>query len=411
MIYHLAKLRIFIYTLFIGGLLTWGVLPLRADNYAQLTSFMKKYSNNFVGNNPVNGIGDSQLGQPMPTFDFGKGLDSKSLKGKTVVLTYWATWCGGCRLLCQDLDSVMFRGKDQYPGVQVIGVDADERLVDKGYKAEKYWKEKGFHYPSTAPGKAADQCAKSIEAGHPTTVIIDHQGIIRGRWDSWSPGVAGDVALAAWALELKDKEGISADLPTVRKMLNEGHSDRALYLLEELPEDTVTDGLRLLALTGYNQQKASDFFKSYQKKYNRQKELGGGFKVEDNNDSYVQAMRQFRDAVLALPEAGMEILKCGREAAHSVLAKDGKDANNYLAFGMICRRYGEAIQNMGNNYIGQALTVAKENGADPTDMKRIKQTMESLHINNDNGLSDNAVHRQMVADEKEQAEHIATLKQ
>ena len=101
----------------IVGLLFFRVSTMIADNNEQLVSFMRKYSGNFVGNSLVSRSGSSQLGQPMPAFDFGKGLDSKSLRGKTVVLTYWATWCGGCRLLCQDLDSVMFRGQDQYPGV------------------------------------------------------------------------------------------------------------------------------------------------------------------------------------------------------------------------------------------------------------------------------------------------------
>jgi thiol-disulfide isomerase/thioredoxin len=376
----------------------------------RMADFMRKYSSNFAGNGVTMQGTENYLGKPMPAFDFGKGLDSKSLKGKTVVLTFWATWCGGCRLLCQDLDSVMFRGKDQYPGVQVIAVDADERLVDKGYKAAQYWKEKGFHFPTTAPGKAADQCAKSIDAGHPTTVIIDKQGIIRGRWDSWSPGVAGDVALAAWALELKDKEGITADLPTVKRLLGEGHAARALYLLEEMPTDTVTDGLRLLALTNYNQQMATKFFNDYKKKYSRQRTLPGNFVVSDNTAAYVQAMKNFRDAVLALPEAGVEILNCGCTAANSVMAKEGSEANNYLALGLMYRRYAEAMQQRGNSYIGQALSVAKQNGADPTVMANIKQTMEKLHIGENNGLDDTAVHRQMAADEKEQAEHIAKVK-
>ncbi|MGI6233125.1 MAG: TlpA family protein disulfide reductase [Prevotella sp.] len=375
----------------------------------RMADFMRKYSSNFAGNGVAMQNAESYLGKPMPAFDFGKGLDSKSLKGKTVVLTYWATWCGGCRLLCQDLDSVMFRGKDTYPGVQVIGVDADERLVDKGYKAGKYWKEKGIHYPTTAPGKAADQCAKSISAGHPTTVIIDKQGIIRGRWDAWSPGVAGDVALAAWVLELKDKEGVSADVPTVRRMLKEGHADRALYLLEEMPTDTVTDGLRLQALTNYKQRLATSFFNEFKEKYSRQRILTGNIAVPNNTAAYIEAMKNFRDAVLALPEASEGILKCGCTAASIVVTKEGSEADNYLALGLMYRRYAEVMQQWGNGYIGQAMSVAKQNGADPAVMANIKQTMNKLGISENNGLFDNAAHRQMVADEKEQAEHIATL--
>ena len=105
-----------------------------------LQKFMKTYSQNF--NHSFSGpIDKGKIGDPMPAYDFGHGLSSKALRGKTVVLTYWATWCGGCRLLCLDLDSVMFRhaAPGEYADVQVIGVDAAERMVNKGYKASTFW--------------------------------------------------------------------------------------------------------------------------------------------------------------------------------------------------------------------------------------------------------------------------------
>lgn len=64
-----------------------------------LEKFLTTYSSNF--NRSLSGpILKGKIGDPMPAYDFGGGLNSKALKGKTVVLTYWATWCGGCRLLC-----------------------------------------------------------------------------------------------------------------------------------------------------------------------------------------------------------------------------------------------------------------------------------------------------------------------
>ena len=101
-----------------------------AQDYDTMNRYMEKYSSNWCKMSVTDA--KAQLGTPMPDFSFSKSLSSKVLRGKTVVLTYWATWCGGCRLLCVDLDSVMLKHSDEYLDVQIIGVDADEKLVNKG---------------------------------------------------------------------------------------------------------------------------------------------------------------------------------------------------------------------------------------------------------------------------------------
>ena len=101
------------------------VVTVKAQDYEALGKFMKKYSQNWARSY------NEQIGQPMPSYHFDKKLNSKALKGKFVVLNFWATWCGGCRILSCDLDTVLFRNMTPYKGVQVIGVDAHENMVDK----------------------------------------------------------------------------------------------------------------------------------------------------------------------------------------------------------------------------------------------------------------------------------------
>ena len=373
-----------------------------------LEKFLMTYSSNF--NHSLSGpILKGKLGDPMPAYDFGHGLSSKALKGKTVVLTYWATWCGGCRLLCQDLDSVMFRhaASGDYAGVQVIGVDAGERLVNKGYKASTFWKEKGIHFPTTAPGKAADNNAKAVDAGHPSTIIVDGNGIIRGRWEAWSPGVAGDVALAAWVLSDMPRKNIKADIPTARQLLKDGHADRALYLLEQLPADTLRDHLRLLALLDYSPRMASQAFDDFVAKYRKAKNLGEGFELEDNSKEYVLAMRDFRDSVLNMTSAGAELTERAYRAARSVMsANQYHDAKDMVKAARLRWRYGETIQKNAASLMRQALHQADE--AKSPEAGNIRQWMKEHHVSEtDKEMS--ASHKQILRDEQEE-EHMKTVK-
>ena len=64
-----------------------------AQDYEQLDKYMSKYSGTWCRPSMSVENVKSQLGKPMPEFNFSKTLNSKALKGRPVVLTFWATWC------------------------------------------------------------------------------------------------------------------------------------------------------------------------------------------------------------------------------------------------------------------------------------------------------------------------------
>jgi thiol-disulfide isomerase/thioredoxin len=53
----------------------------------------------------------------------GRELSSASLRGKVVILNFWATWCGPCRAEIPDLVALQEKYRDQ---VVVVGISEDE---------------------------------------------------------------------------------------------------------------------------------------------------------------------------------------------------------------------------------------------------------------------------------------------
>jgi thiol-disulfide isomerase/thioredoxin len=53
----------------------------------------------------------------------GRELSSASLRGKVVIVNFWATWCGPCRAEIPDLVALQEKYRDQ---LQVIGISEDE---------------------------------------------------------------------------------------------------------------------------------------------------------------------------------------------------------------------------------------------------------------------------------------------
>jgi peroxiredoxin len=113
--------------------------------------------------------------KPAPDFTLqdanGKEVKLSSLKGKVVLVNFWATWCEGCQVEIPWL--VEFQKMYQARGLVVVGVSLD----DDGWKSVKPWlKGKNVNY-SVVIGN--DDLAKQYHCeGMPLTVLIDRDGKI-----------------------------------------------------------------------------------------------------------------------------------------------------------------------------------------------------------------------------------------
>jgi cytochrome c biogenesis protein CcmG/thiol:disulfide interchange protein DsbE len=120
----------------------------------------------------------TDVGQPAPSLVVreldGQTFDLGAVRGKVVVLSFWATWCPPCRAEMPVLDAFYRRYHGQ--GLEMIGLSAD-RPHDRSDVTKVM---QSFSYPAAMldDAKVNDFGAPSAL---PMTIVIDGHGIIRAQ--------------------------------------------------------------------------------------------------------------------------------------------------------------------------------------------------------------------------------------
>lgn len=119
---------------------------------------------------------DTLAGLNLPVFG-GKTLDIEALKGKPVVINFWATWCPPCIREMPDLANL---ARELGDDAAIIGIAADsEPHVQKFTE-----KTPGIDFPLLMAGYKALNLSKqwgNEKGGLPFTVVLDAQGQIHWR--------------------------------------------------------------------------------------------------------------------------------------------------------------------------------------------------------------------------------------
>ena len=130
------------------------------------------------------------VGRPATDFTLkdlaGRPHTLKSLRGKVVLLDFWATWCGPCRHTLPQVAKIHARYKDR--GVEVMSVNVGE----PGAKAADYLKQNGYAFTALLDTDRRVSTDYQVN-GIPTLVVIDRAGTI----SDYMVGVRDEAALSA----------------------------------------------------------------------------------------------------------------------------------------------------------------------------------------------------------------------
>jgi len=140
------------------------------------------------GSGPVRELGKVKTGETAPDFSISdlsnRVVTLAGYRGqKVVLLDFWATWCGPCRMAMVGLDELQKKFQDR--GLEILSVNQGEPADQVAQFMQR--KHYGFHVVLDKDGAvSAEYGVQAI----PTLVLVDTNGVIQWLQVGYSPDEA-----------------------------------------------------------------------------------------------------------------------------------------------------------------------------------------------------------------------------
>jgi thiol-disulfide isomerase/thioredoxin len=103
----------------------------------------------------------------------GTAVTPEALRGKVVLINFWATWCLPCRVEMPLLQSMSERLREA--GLVVVGLSVDHGPDES---VRSFLRQRGVTYPVAVVGTDVERAFGGVR-GYPTSILIDRNGVIR----------------------------------------------------------------------------------------------------------------------------------------------------------------------------------------------------------------------------------------
>ncbi len=126
--------------------------------------------------------------EPAPDFTLrdinGASVSLADFKGKVVVMSFWATWCGPCKEEMPHLQAMYNEKKDA--GLVVLSISTDD--ARSASKVKPYIAKMGYNFPVLLDKESTVIATNNPSKTVPFTVVVDRAGQVNKKISGFNPG-------------------------------------------------------------------------------------------------------------------------------------------------------------------------------------------------------------------------------